>query len=187
MIQQSHSWACIWIKPITQKDKRTPVSTAALVTTARTWKQPKCPSTEEWIKMWYIYYSATNKEWNNALCSDMDGPRDCHTEWNKSKTKIIWRCLYVKFKKKWYKWTYKTEIVTGIENKFMVTSSVQLHSRVWLLCSPMNCSMPGLPVHHQLPESTQTHVHWVSDAIRPSSGSELKPLNLVIILCMHAC
>ena len=33
---------------------------------------------------------------------------------------------------------------------------------------PMNCSMPGLPVHHQLPESTQTHVHWVSDVIHPS-------------------
>ena len=30
----------------------------------------------------------------------------------------------------------------------------------------MNCSTPGLPVHHQLPESTQTHVHWVSDAIQ---------------------
>ena len=36
------------------------------------------------------------------------------------------------------------------------------------LCDPMNCSMPGLPVHHQLPESTQTHVHWVGDAIQPS-------------------
>ena len=35
-------------------------------------------------------------------------------------------------------------------------------------CDPMNCSMPGLPVHHQLPEFTQTHVHWVSDAIQPS-------------------
>ena len=33
------------------------------------------------------------------------------------------------------------------------------------LCNPMNCSMPGLPVHHQLPEFTQTHVHRVSDAI----------------------
>ena len=32
----------------------------------------------------------------------------------------------------------------------------------------MNCSMPELPVHHQLPESTQTHVRWVSDAIQPS-------------------
>ena len=36
------------------------------------------------------------------------------------------------------------------------------------LCDSMNCSTPGLPVHHQLPEFTQTHVHWVSDAIQPS-------------------
>ena len=36
------------------------------------------------------------------------------------------------------------------------------------LCDPMNCSMPGLPVHHQLPESTQTHVHWVGEPIQPS-------------------
>ena len=36
------------------------------------------------------------------------------------------------------------------------------------LCNPMNSSMPGLPVHHQLPESTQNHVHWVSNAIQPS-------------------
>ena len=36
------------------------------------------------------------------------------------------------------------------------------------LCNPMKCSTPGLPVHHQLPEFTQTHVHWVSDDIQPS-------------------
>ena len=36
------------------------------------------------------------------------------------------------------------------------------------LCDHMNRSMPGLPVHHQLPESTQTHVHRVGDAIQPS-------------------
>ena len=36
------------------------------------------------------------------------------------------------------------------------------------LCDPMDCSTTGLPVHHQLPESTQTHVHWISDAIQPS-------------------
>ena len=36
------------------------------------------------------------------------------------------------------------------------------------LCNPMNCSTPGLPVHHQLPEFTQTHIHRVSDAIQPS-------------------
>ena len=36
------------------------------------------------------------------------------------------------------------------------------------LCDPMNCSMPGLPLHHQLPEFTQTHIHRVRDAIQPS-------------------
>ena len=36
------------------------------------------------------------------------------------------------------------------------------------LCNPMNYSTPGLPVHHELSESTQTHIHWVSDAIQPS-------------------
>ena len=35
-------------------------------------------------------------------------------------------------------------------------------------CDPMDCSTPGLPVHHQLPEFTQTHVHQVADDIQPS-------------------
>ena len=47
--------------------------------------------------------------------------------------------------------------------------SVQSLSHVWpTLCDPMDCSTPGLPVHHQLPEPTQTHVHHVGDAIQPS-------------------
>ena len=37
-----------------------------------------------------------------------------------------------------------------------------------ILCDPMDCSMPGLPVHCQLPGFTQTHVHWVGDVIQPS-------------------
>ena len=51
------------------------------------------------------------------------------------------------------------------------TTSVQFSSVAQLcltLCDPMNHSTPGLPVHHQLPEFTQTHVHRVSDAIQPS-------------------
>ena len=49
------------------------------------------------------------------------------------------------------------------------------------LCDPMNCSTPGLPVHHQFLDSTQTHVHWVGDAIQPSrllSSSSPLALNL---------
>ena len=50
-------------------------------------------------------------------------------------------------------------------------SSVQFSSVAQLcltLCDLMDCSTPHLPVHHQLPESTQTHVHWVGDAFQPS-------------------
>ena len=50
-------------------------------------------------------------------------------------------------------------------------SSVQFSSvtqSCLTLCNPMNCSTPGLPVHHQFPEFTQTHVHRVRDAIPPS-------------------
>ena len=52
-----------------------------------------------------------------------------------------------------------------------MTNLIQFSSVAQLcptLCDPMDCSTPGLPVHHQLPEFTQTHVHWVGDAIQPS-------------------
>ena len=52
-------------------------------------------------------------------------------------------------------------------NNECISISVWSLSRV-RLCNPMDCSTPGLPVHHQLPEFTQTHVHWVGDAIQPS-------------------
>ena len=68
----------------------------------QTWKQPKCPLTDKWIK----------KLWSDQIRSVA---QSCPT-----------------------------------------------------LCDPMNRSTPGLPVHHQLPELTQTHVHGVSDAIQPS-------------------
>ena len=66
--------------------------------------------------------------------------------------------------------------VLGEANSFYVNcpwgwSSVQFSSVTQscpTLCNPMNCSTPGLPVHHQLPEFTQTHVHWVGDAIQLS-------------------
>ena len=53
----------------------------------------------------------------------------------------------------------------------MVISPVQFSSVAQscpTLCNPMDCSMPGFPVHHQLPESTQIHAHHIGDAIQPS-------------------
>ena len=55
--------------------------------------------------------------------------------------------------------------------KFTEYASVQFSSVTQscpTLCDPMNHTTPGLPVHHKLPEFTQTHVHWVGDAIQPS-------------------
>ena len=55
-------------------------------------------------------------------------------------------------------------MLTGVAQQ----GSVQFSRPVVYDCDPMDCSTPGLPVHHQLPELAQTHVHWVGDAIQPS-------------------
>ena len=65
MTQQSHCWAYTLRKP-ELRDMCTPMIIAALFTTARTWKQPRCPLADEWIrKLWYLYrmeyYSAIKK------------------------------------------------------------------------------------------------------------------------------
>ena len=72
-------------KTLIQIDTCTPMFTAALFTVSKTWKEPKCPSTDEWLeKMWYIYtkeyYSAIKKKRNWVICRVMDGPRHRHTE-----------------------------------------------------------------------------------------------------------
>ena len=76
----------------------------------------------------------------------------------------------------------KIKIVSSIFSDHNTMSSVQFSSVTQscpTLCDPMNRSTPGLPVHHQLLEFTETHVHRVSDAIQPShplsSPSPLAP------------
>ena len=77
-------------KTVIQKDTWIPIFIAALFTTAKTQKQPKCPSTDEWIKKIWCAHTHTHthrgillshkKEWNNAICSNMARPRDNHTK-----------------------------------------------------------------------------------------------------------
>ena len=62
------------------------------------------------------------------------------------------------------KWLNKLWSIHTIEYSVQFSSVAQSCLN---LCDRMNCSTPGLPVHHQLPEFTQTHVHWVGDAIQP--------------------
>ena len=79
--------------------------------------------------MWYIYtmeyYSAIKNEWNNAICSNMDRPRDYHINWSKSERErqIPYDITYVWNLKYDTKWTYlqNRNRLTDIENKLMVT------------------------------------------------------------------
>ena len=60
----------------------------AQFTIAKIWKQPKCPSTDDWIeKMCYIYtmeYYSVIKEWNLSMCNNTNGPRGLYDKWRKS-------------------------------------------------------------------------------------------------------
>ena len=58
-------------------------------------------------------------------------------------------------------------VTYGCES-WTVVFVVQLLSLCLTLCDPMDCSMPGFPVHHHVPEFVQAHVQWVSDATQPS-------------------
>ena len=89
--------------------------------------------------MWYIhimeYYSAVEKEWNHAICSNMNGPRDYHTKWSKSdrERQISYDIAYMWNLKLWYKWTYlqKRNRVTDVENKLMVMGGCKLGDWDW--------------------------------------------------------
>ena len=81
-----------------------------------------------------------------------------------------WRLLEVS----WTARRWNQSILKEISLEYSLAgliSSVQFSSVTQpcpTLCDPMDCSTPGLPVHHQLPEFTQIHVHWVGDAISTS-------------------
>ena len=131
----------------TERDPGTPMFIAALFIIVRTWKQPRCPSADEWIrKPWYIYtmkyYSVIKKNTFESVLM----------RWMKLEPII------------------QSEVNQKEKHQYSI-SSVQFSSvtqSCLTLCNPMNRSTPGLPVHHQLPEFTQTHVHRVSDAIQTS-------------------
>ena len=76
------------------KDTCSLMFTAAPSAIVRTWKQPKCPLTNEWIKMWYVYtihyYLAIIKEWNIAICSSTNEPRDYYGLLGWLRVKKIW-------------------------------------------------------------------------------------------------
>ena len=116
-------------KTVIRKDTCTPMFIAALFTIPKTWKQPKYPLTEEWIDdVVHIYNGillSHKKEWNNAICSNMDGPGDYHTKWSKSdrERQVSYDIAYMQNLKKWYKWTYlqNRNRLTDLGNELMCT------------------------------------------------------------------
>ena len=115
-------------KIILQKDTCNPMFIAALFTIAKTWKHCKCPSKNEWIKkMWYIStvecYSAIKKEWNNAICRNMDGPGCYHTKWSNPEKGKYLNITYMWNLKEGYKQTnlQNRNKLTDIKNKLMIT------------------------------------------------------------------
>ena len=82
--------------------------TATLLTVARTWKQPRCPSTDEWItKLWYIINGILLSHKNEHIrvnSNEMDGPRAYYTERSKSERerKILYTNMYIWNLERWY-------------------------------------------------------------------------------------
>ena len=141
-----------WEKILIWKDTCTTMFIAAVISgaTETTWKQSKSPLTDEWIKMWYIYtmayYSAIKKEWNDAIFSNMSGPRDYDNKWSEiEKDKYHMISLICGTWKKRYKRTYMQN-----RNRLCYCSSTKLGLT---LCDPTDCSTPGSSVHC-LPEFT---------------------------------
>ena len=119
----------------------------------------------EWKKIFTNYLK--DRDWSPKIYKYL-----MHNNSDKKDTIKKWAETYIDISPK-----QAHEKILNITNLF---SSVQSLSRV-LLCDPMNRSTPGLPVHHQLLESTQTHVHRVCDTIQgphPLSSPSLPALNL---------
>ena len=113
-----------------------------------------------------------------TICSDFGAEENkiCHC-FHFSSIYLPWndgtRCHDLIFWMLSFKPAFSLSSFTLIKRLFSFSSlsAIQFSSVAQLcptLCKPMACSMPGFPVHHQLPGLTQTHVHWVGDAIQPS-------------------
>ena len=111
----------------TEKDACNPVFITALFTITRTWKQPKCPSTDEWIKhLWYSGISLSHtKECIWVSPSEVDVPRDYYTEWGKSEREkqLLYTNTYIWNLERWHCWTYlQSSNGADIENRLMDTA-----------------------------------------------------------------
>ena len=136
---------------------------------------------EQWNIMW------PSKEWNSAICTNVGGPIMYYANWNKSEKccislicgqykqyRIYKQNKQIHRKRKqtscYKRQSERNRDKLGVQGK-QITNSIEFSSVAEscpTLCDPMDCSTPGFPVHHQLPEFIQIHIHTVGDVIQPS-------------------
>ena len=137
----------------------------------RDWGQEEKGTTEDEMAGWHHWLDGRESQWTPEV-GDGQGGLACCDSWSRKESdtteRLIWSDLIT------IKWIEL--IILKLKKKIKDSSVAQSCPT---LCDPMNWITPGLPVHHQLPESTQTHVHWVGDAIHPSHPlSSPSPPNL---------
>ena len=196
MILYSHSWIYLK-KTLIWKDVCTPVFITAVFTILKTWKQLKYPSTDKWIKkLWCIYlqwnvvivFQSLSHVWlfvtpwtaaHQASLSFTISPSLFKLMSIKSvipsnhlilcRPLLLPHSIFPSIRVfssesalpiRWPEYREASASVLPVNAKSLQSCPT--------LCEPMDFGTPGLPVHHQLPEPTQTHVHPVGDTIQPS-------------------
>ena len=122
------------------------------------WMEPRDLLGGEGLQFWCLLF------WGSLFLWQGSGPdRDERSRENPRK---LWKEIYPKDESIWTKDWYLTHFLVRVGDLSQSVSSVTQSCPT--LCDPTDCNTPGFPVHHQLPEFIQTHIHWVSDAIQPS-------------------
>ena len=107
-VKSTYSWAYIWRKT---RSERIHAPQCSLQNYLRFTDIYREMDEENMVHIYNGILHRITKEWNHAICSKIDGPRDCHIEWSQRRRNITWHLSYVEYKKKLCKeLTYKTEI-----------------------------------------------------------------------------
>ena len=136
-------------------------------------------------------YESEKWKWSRSVVSDSSDPMDCSLPGSSVhgifQARVLeWGAIAFSTSLSYHS---KSHSVNNPVSFPYFLISVQFSSVVQsypTLCNPMDYSTPGLPVHHQLLEFTQTHVHWVGDAIQPSHPLS-SPSPLTLNLSQHQC
>ena len=115
---------------------------------------------------WYWQKNRNIDQWNKIESPEINPYNYGHLIFNKRGKPIQWRKDILVNKRCWEIWT---PMCKRMKKENFLTASVQFSSVTQpcpTLCTSMDCSTPGLPIHRQLPEFIQTHIHWVGDAIQ---------------------